>query len=102
MTIKQIAVLGMPNTGKSTFFNRFTGANASIGNWPGMTVDLMMAKIKVGEEEAEVADGDGASVAEEACQRGGGEVPDDARHDDDEEGDADSFLLVGRDPFRGS
>jgi ferrous iron transport protein B len=56
MTIKQIAVLGMPNTGKSTFFNRFTGANASIGNWPGMTVDLMMAKIKVGEEEAEVVD----------------------------------------------
>ena len=34
MTIKQIAVLGMPNTGKSTFFNRFTGANASIGNCP--------------------------------------------------------------------
>jgi ferrous iron transport protein B len=56
MTIKQIAVLGMPNTGKSTFFNRFTGANASIGNWPGMTVDLMMAKIKVGEEAAEIFD----------------------------------------------
>ena len=56
MNIKQIAVLGMPNTGKSTFFNRFTGANASIGNWPGMTVDLMMAKIKLGEEEAEVVD----------------------------------------------
>ena len=56
MTIKQIAVLGMPNTGKSTFFNRFTGANASIGNWPGITVDLMMAKIKLGEEEAEVVD----------------------------------------------
>ncbi|MDB9435675.1 ferrous iron transport protein B [Dolichospermum lemmermannii CS-548] len=56
MTIKQIAVLGMPNTGKSTFFNRFTGANASIGNWPGMTVDLMMAKIKLGQEEAEVVD----------------------------------------------
>lgn len=56
MSIKQIAVLGMPNTGKSTFFNRFTGANASIGNWPGITVDLMMAKIKLGEAEAEVVD----------------------------------------------
>ncbi|TAE56606.1 MAG: ferrous iron transport protein B [Nostocales cyanobacterium] len=54
--MKQIAVLGMPNTGKSTFFNRFTGANASIGNWPGITVDLMMAKIKLGEAEAEVVD----------------------------------------------
>ena len=46
--LKQIAVLGMPNTGKSTFFNRFTGANASIGNWPGITVDLLVAKIKLG------------------------------------------------------
>jgi ferrous iron transport protein B len=54
--MKQIAVLGMPNTGKSTFFNRITGANASIGNWPGITVDLMMAKVKLGEEPAEIVD----------------------------------------------
>jgi ferrous iron transport protein B len=54
--MKQIALLGMPNTGKSTFFNRLTGANASIGNWPGITVDLMMAKVKIGEEQAEIVD----------------------------------------------
>ncbi|MDZ8034200.1 ferrous iron transport protein B [Nostoc sp. DedSLP04] len=54
--IKQIAVLGMPNTGKSTFFNRFTGANASVGNWPGITVDLMMAKIKIDDQEVQVVD----------------------------------------------
>ncbi len=54
--MKQIAVLGMPNTGKSTFFNRITGANASIGNWPGMTVDLMMAKVKLGSEVVEMVD----------------------------------------------
>ena len=54
--MKRIALLGMPNTGKSTFFNRFTGAHASIGNWPGMTVDLMVAKVKLGEEVAEVVD----------------------------------------------
>ena len=54
--MKQVAVLGMPNTGKSTFFNRFTGADASIGNWPGITVDLMMAKVKLGSVEAEVVD----------------------------------------------
>ena len=54
--LKQIAVLGMPNTGKSTFFNRLTGANASIGNWPGMTVDLMAAKIKLGQQETQVVD----------------------------------------------
>jgi ferrous iron transport protein B len=54
--LKQIAVLGMPNTGKSTFFNRLTGANASIGNWPGITVDLMVAKIKIGRQETQVVD----------------------------------------------
>lgn len=54
--MKRIAVLGMPNTGKSTFFNRFTGASASIGNWAGMTVDLMTATIKLGYTTAEVID----------------------------------------------
>jgi ferrous iron transport protein B len=54
--LKQIAVVGMPNTGKSTFFNRFTGANASIGNWPGITVDLLVAKIKLGQQETQVVD----------------------------------------------
>lgn len=54
--MKRIAVLGMPNTGKSTFFNRFTGATASIGNWAGMTVDLMMATLKIGGVLTEVID----------------------------------------------
>ncbi len=54
--MKRIALLGMPNTGKSTFYNRFTGAHASIGNWPGITVDLMVAKVKLGDEVAEVVD----------------------------------------------
>ncbi|MFM2062390.1 MAG: Ferrous iron transport protein [Cyanobacteriota bacterium] len=54
--MKQVAVLGMPNTGKSTFFNRLTGATASIGNWPGITVDLMMVQVKFGEETVEVID----------------------------------------------
>lgn len=54
--LKQVAVLGMPNTGKSTFFNRLTGANASTGNWPGITVDLLAAKIKLGQQETQVVD----------------------------------------------
>ncbi len=54
--LKQVAVLGMPNTGKSTFFNRLTGANASTGNWPGITVDLLVTKIKIGQQETQVVD----------------------------------------------
>jgi len=54
--MKWIAVLGMPNTGKSTFFNRLTGSNAHIGNWPGITIDLMLGKVKLGDEFVEVVD----------------------------------------------
>jgi len=37
----------MPNTGKSTLFNRLTGHHAHIGNWPGLTVDLMQADLQL-------------------------------------------------------
>ncbi len=54
--MKRIALLGMPNTGKSTLFNRLSGASARVGNWPGITVDLMSAKILVGGHIAELID----------------------------------------------
>lgn len=54
--MKCIALLGMPNTGKSTFFNRFTGASARVGNWPGITIDLMAAKIPLGGQVVRVVD----------------------------------------------
>lgn len=54
--MKHIALLGMPNTGKSTFFNRLSGASARVGNWPGITVDLMSAKILMGGHIAELID----------------------------------------------
>lgn len=31
----------MPNTGKSTLYNRLTGGHAQIANWPGLTVELL-------------------------------------------------------------
>ena len=46
----------MPNTGKSTFFNRLTGASARVGNWPGITVDLLTADIILGGRVVEVID----------------------------------------------
>lgn len=36
---KSIALVGNPNCGKTTLFNRLTGANQKIGNWPGVTVE---------------------------------------------------------------
>jgi ferrous iron transport protein B len=54
--MKRVALLGMPNTGKSTFFNRITGASARVGNWPGVTVDLMGAKVLLGADMVEIVD----------------------------------------------
>ena len=54
--MKRIALIGMPNTGKSTFFNRLTGASSRTGNWPGVTVDLLAAKIILGPDMVEVVD----------------------------------------------
>ncbi|MCE5180425.1 MAG: ferrous iron transport protein B [Betaproteobacteria bacterium] len=54
--MKRVALIGMPNTGKSTFFNRATGASARVGNWPGITVDLLGAKLLLAGEMVELVD----------------------------------------------
>ncbi len=54
--MKQVALLGMPNAGKSTLFNRLTGAHARVGNWPGITVELLAAKLLVGGQMVQVVD----------------------------------------------
>ena len=45
MSIK-IALVGNPNSGKTTLFNALTGANQYVGNWPGVTVEKKEGKIK--------------------------------------------------------
>ena len=42
-----IAVVGSPNSGKSTLFNRLTGLRQRIGNYPGVTVERHIGKLKV-------------------------------------------------------
>ena len=37
--MKHIALVGNPNSGKTTLFNSLTGSTARVGNWPGVTVD---------------------------------------------------------------
>jgi ferrous iron transport protein B len=54
--VSTIAVLGMPNTGKSTLFNRLTGHHAHIGNWPGLTVDLLQADLQLSGRSVQLVD----------------------------------------------
>ena len=35
----RFALVGNPNSGKTTLFNALTGSTAHVGNWPGVTVD---------------------------------------------------------------
>lgn len=42
----RIALVGNPNTGKTTLFNSLTGAQQYVGNWPGVTVERKEGRIK--------------------------------------------------------
>ena len=42
----KIALVGNPNSGKTTLFNALTGSNQFVGNWPGVTVEKKEGKLK--------------------------------------------------------
>lgn len=44
--VKKIALVGNPNSGKTTFYNGVTGAREKVGNRSGVTVDISGRKIK--------------------------------------------------------
>ena len=44
-----IALVGNPNSGKSSLFNYLTGLNQQVGNFPGVTVDKKMGQSRIAE-----------------------------------------------------
>ncbi len=51
-----IALLGNPNSGKTTLFNSITGAHRQVGNYPGITVEKHMLSLKVGSQDVSLVD----------------------------------------------
>ena len=52
-----VLLVGNPNTGKTTLFNRLTGQNGRIGNYPGVTVERRSGSSRLdGNQQVEVVD----------------------------------------------
>ena len=41
-----VALIGNPNTGKTSVFNHLTGLNQQVGNYPGITVEKKVGYCK--------------------------------------------------------
>lgn len=52
----KIALIGNPNAGKTTLFNRMTGASQRTGNWPGVTVERKTGEFQHDGKRFEVVD----------------------------------------------
>jgi ferrous iron transport protein B len=52
----KIALLGNPNTGKSSVFNMLTGLRQHVGNFPGVTVDKKSGTLTIDNEQHELID----------------------------------------------
>ena len=51
-----VALIGNPNTGKTTLFNRLTGSSARVGNYPGITVDRRVGELALQARSVDLVD----------------------------------------------
>ncbi|MDB5390665.1 MAG: feoB [Planctomycetaceae bacterium] len=52
----KIALIGNPNTGKSTLFNALSGLQSRVGNFPGVTVEKKIGRVQWGEQSVDLID----------------------------------------------
>jgi ferrous iron transport protein B len=51
-----LALVGNPNTGKTTLFNALAGMNQRVGNYPGVTVETKKGRLRVGPQTLALVD----------------------------------------------
>jgi len=56
MSNLKVALVGNPNSGKTTVFNCLTGARQHVGNWPGVTVERVMGEYSHCNSNVDVTD----------------------------------------------
>ncbi|MDG1203951.1 MAG: ferrous iron transport protein B, partial [Pseudomonadales bacterium] len=56
MSLVTIALIGNPNAGKTTLFNRLTGSHQKVGNWPGVTVEQKVGTFTLGGQQIQLVD----------------------------------------------
>src|SRR3954470_24126941 len=44
-SLMEIALIGNPNTGKTSLFNNLTGTYAYVGNWSGVTLEKKVGRL---------------------------------------------------------
>lgn len=51
-----VALIGNPNTGKSTLFNALCGMRQRVGNYPGVTVEKKIGRCEMGDQHFQIID----------------------------------------------
>jgi len=54
--MKNIAVIGNPNVGKSAVLNRLTGSQLIVSNYPGTSLEISRASLQIGQHELNIYD----------------------------------------------
>lgn len=66
----QIGLIGNPNCGKTTLFNRLTGSQQTTGNWPGVTVEQKSGYFELNDKSYHLIDLPGVYSLENAAHCG--------------------------------
>ncbi len=68
--VLKIGLIGNPNCGKTTLFNRLTGSQQTTGNWPGVTVKQTVGNFEFNQHHYDVVDLPGIYSLEQTSHSG--------------------------------